>query len=104
MGEEKRKALLDGDDAPRIVAICPVCKHEFIADGKTKMLVNSYMIPLPQPGGQMGMAASLPMIICTQCGVQFFSGESLKELQKREKGERTNIILPQSRVNLSRVN
>lgn len=104
MGEQKRKELLGGDEKPKVVAVCPVCKQEYVADGKSKLLVNSYMVPVQQSAGQVSLAASLPMVICTQCGVQFFAGESLEELRKRAKGERSNLIIPRTKVDLSRVN
>jgi len=92
--------MAEGNE-PRIIATCPVCKHDFIADGKSKLLVTSYMIPQGQQGRQISMTASLPKIACTECGVEFFAGEALEQLRKKAKGETSNIIMAQPRVKLN---
>jgi len=91
--------MAEGNE-PRIIATCPVCKHDFIADGKSKLLMTSYMIPQGQQGRQFSMATSLPKIACTECGVEFFAGEALEALRKKAKGETSNIIMAQPRVKL----
>ena len=92
---------MEEGNEPRIIATCPVCKHNFIADGKTKLIVTSYMIPAGQTMGQINMAVGLPKIACTECGVEFFAGEALEELRKKAKGEVSNIIMAQPRVKLN---
>ena len=92
--------MAEGNE-PRIIATCPVCKHEFIADGKSKLLVTSYMIPHGQQGRQFSMRTSLPKICCTECGIEFFAGEALEQLRKKAKGEVSNIVIPQTRVKLN---
>lgn len=100
MGERRRKLMAEGNE-PKVIATCPVCKHDFIADGKSKLLVTSYMVPQGQRGQQIAMGMSLPKVACTECGVEFFAGEALEELRKKAKGEVSNVIVmpPGTRVN-----
>jgi hypothetical protein len=101
MGEAKRRKEMEASEQPRVVATCPVCKKEFLADGKAKLLITSYMVPQGQSREGIRMAISMPKIACTGCGVEFFTDDALIELRKREAGERTNIILPKTRVKLN---
>lgn len=100
MGEAKRKEEAAAGEK-RVIAICPVCKKEFIADGESRLIVNSYMIAMGQLGNQIQMGASLPKIVCTNCGVEFFAGDALTQIQKRSRGEVPNIIVPETRVKLN---
>lgn len=100
MGEAGRRMEMQGGQ-PKVIATCPVCKKEFVADGKGKLIVTSYMVPQGQKGGRVSMAASLPKIACTGCGVEFFPEDALVELRKKAAGERTNIIIPETRVKLN---
>jgi len=89
------------NEQPKVIATCPVCKKEYLADGKGKLLITSYMVPQGQSGNQISMAVSMPKLACTGCGVEFFTDDALTELRKREVGERTNIIIPKSVVKLN---
>ncbi len=93
--------MAEENEKPRVVAVCPVCNHYFLADGKSKLLVTSYMIPQGQQGRQISMSISLPKIACTECGIEFFAGEALEALRKKAKGETSNIIVAQPRVKLN---
>jgi hypothetical protein len=97
MGEQRRRIMAEGNE-PKIIATCPVCKKDFIADGKSKLLVTSYLIPMGQSMGQMKMATSLPKIACTGCGVEFFAAEALEELRKKAAGETAKIIMARPNV------
>ena len=84
----------------KVLETCPVCKKEFTADSGEKMLSTHYMVATQQ-GRQIQMVPSLPKVACTNCGVEFFGTKALEELQKKAKGERSNIITlgPGARVN-----
>ena len=102
MGEAERRKRMNESDRPIILETCPVCRKEFVADGKKKLLLTSYMVPQGQAiGGQLKMAASLPKVACTDCGIEFFPKEALIELRKRADGERSNIVVPKSIVRLN---
>lgn len=100
MGDARRRQEMQGEK-PMVVATCPVCKKEYVADGKSKLILTSYLVPQGRQGGQVAMAASLPKIACTGCGVEFYGEEQLVELRRRAAGERTNIIIPETRVKLN---
>lgn len=100
MGEARRKQMAEGEEL-KVIATCPVCKHDFIADGKSRLLVTQYMVAQGQQGRQIAMAMSLPKIACTECGVEFFHPAALEELRKKAKGEVSNIIMAQPRVKLN---
>lgn len=38
------------NEEPRLVATCPVCNKAYFADGKSKLIVTSYMVPQGQRG------------------------------------------------------
>lgn len=90
--------MAEGEE-PKVIATCPVCKHEFIADGKSRLLMTAYMIAQGQQGRQITMAVSLPKIACTECGIEFFHPEALEELRNKAKGEASSIIVPKVVVN-----
>lgn len=97
MGEARRKSM--ENEEPRLVATCPVCNKAYFADGKSKLIVTSYMVPQGQRGQQMAMGPSLPKIACVECGVEFFAPDALIELRKKAKGEASSIIVPKVVVN-----
>ena len=97
MGEARRRAM--ENEAPKLVATCPVCNKAYFADGKSKLIVTSYVIPQGQRGQQAAMGMSLPKIACVECGVEFFSPEALIELRKKAKGEGSSIIMPKVVLN-----
>ena len=87
------------NEEPRLVATCPVCNKAYFADGKSKLIVTSYIVPAGQQGRQVGMSTSLPKIACVECGVEFFAPDALIELRKKAKGEASSIIVPKVVVN-----
>lgn len=87
------------NEEPRLVATCPVCNKAYFADGKSKLIVTSYMVPQGKRGQQMAMGPSLPKIACVECGVEFFAPDALIELRKKAKGEASSIIVPKVVVN-----
>ena len=97
MGEAKRKAM--ENEEPRLVATCPVCNKAYFADGKSKLIVTSYMVPMGQSMGQIKMGPSMPKIACIECGVEFFAPDALMELRKKVNGEASSIIMPKVVLN-----
>ena len=87
------------NEAPKLVATCPVCNKAYFADGKSRLIETSYMVPMGQSMGQMKMGPSMPKIACIECGVEFFAPEALIELRKKAKGEVSSIIMPKVVLN-----
>ena len=97
MGEASRRAM--DNEAPKLVATCPVCNKAYFADGKSKLIVTSYMVPMGQSMGQIKMGPSMPKIACIECGVEFFAPDALMELRKKVNGEASSIIMPKVVLN-----
>ena len=87
------------NEGPKLVATCPVCNHAYFADGKSRLIATSYMVPMGQSMGQIKMGPSLPKIACVECGVEFFAPDALMELRKKAKCEASSIIVPKVVVN-----
>ena len=93
--------MVEGNE-PGVIATCPVCKKEFRADKKERLLLTSYMVAVGQNRNQIQMQISLPKIVCTGCGVEFLGRDALEFLRKKARGEASsNIIMPGSRVKLN---
>jgi len=100
MGEAERRKRMSENEESKPIETCPVCKREFYADGKTRLLVTGYMVAMGQAGNQVKMAVSMPKIACSDCGVEFFGKAAREELRKKEHGEASSIIIPKSSVRM----
>jgi hypothetical protein len=97
MGEARRKAM--ENEGPKLVTTCPVCNKAYFADGKSRLIATSYMVPMGQSMGQIKMGPSMPKIACIECGVEFFAPDALMELRKKANGEASSIIMPKVVLN-----
>lgn len=73
----------------RILDICPVCGFEFVDAPGIVILLSTYVLlnenNQPQP--------SFPKLLCTNCGIEFFSKQLLEQIKANSGKEAGRIVL-----------
>lgn len=81
----------------KIIAICPTCKKRFRDQEGEKYIRLQFLVPTnPKEPQKM----TLPLYLCTTCGIYFHPFTVLDELKKILQGEGSRIIKAPANVEL----
>ena len=76
----------------QVIAICPACGQKFRDDHEQRIVLTQSAVYARGPAAPP--EPSLPKILCTACGVEFFPPQVLAEIKKRLSGDAGRIVVP----------